>query len=717
MAQLNEVDAFLKELDDSGELPPISTSQALNLNDDPQSSTWNDEEVDQLLAEVENQHRKPPLPERPPAAPNASDRMPEPLQKASQWLTQRLPMLVNEMKTMSATSMSSDRRPSALTAHELAAVLGELQEALQAQKQVAMTPADLVHHYQLMCGRLQTQWNGRFVQQVQAKSSLSDLTFLDMTGASLDYLQAEALALTVPLCSQLRKFVLQNSDIEDGSLKSLIRGLEEVPLTWLNVAFCWNIKSVGVKYIAVLLEKSLHLRYLDVSGVGINLSTASFLAQALELQRERVQEALKANPTQKSHTLEVLKLDMCSLQLDALAELVPGIQNAGIRMLSMRGNGLAMESAMLISPLLAKSTIQKLDVSENHFRAPGLQRLTMTLKEPSTGIRELYLRNCDLESVSLDLLAEVLQTNTTIQLLDLGYNSRICSSVASMQVFVKALVVNQTLKALSLCKTGFLFDSALVFIEAIPDMHLQRLNLLNNDHVFHPLKANMLNLGDMVVRQGQQAIEFLSKSMTQVLKRSQSKNAEDAHIAEAKPSAATGPKPSEQAYAVLSALVAAMRSNKTLTHLEVLVEESTIPSDPSAPATDTVISPQHVQQLVLELRALCGRNVGNAAGLSPSNDQLDVKARESMQHIDAARHSASLLLELLNTLSEQAEFTVTESEQDTLNQLHERCVAALAQLNAMNETVESSESVKDQLGLVQSELHVVLERYNALFAQ
>ena len=244
--------------------------------------------------------------------------------------------------------------------------------------------------------------------------------------------------------------------------------------------------------------------------------------------------------------------------------------------------------------------------------------------------------------------------NGTLEVLDLSGNHRLCSQQSSLVPFKEAIITNRCLKTLLLDATGFQSDGAITFAEALPESKtLERLSLLKNDSALNPLRANVLNLGHLVLSQGQVALKNVTMVIQEKLAAASngssngSNGTREAGPVVTSPKESAPPLPSDTAYAALMAFVVAMRLNTSIHQLDIIKDLPALSTSSTTTSSTTAVkeeadgSLKRVSTLVKELRALCERNaqqsqqqkdrLGGGGGEAAFMSQLDPLVESAKQ--------------------------------------------------------------------------------------
>ncbi|KAI9202272.1 uncharacterized protein BJ171DRAFT_514631 [Polychytrium aggregatum] len=326
------------------------------------------------------------------------------------------------------------------------------------------------------------------VQLLTAIESKSILTRMDLSGTTIDRKHVASLADILMIETGLVSLSMENCNIEDEILKVLLHSvLITNTLQSLSLANNRRIKVQGVKYVAVLIKKTKSLKHLDISGISIDRQGMGFLSHALAQGSQ--------NPPVGS-TLETLKMDSCQLRAPLLEVLAIGVNHSQVIRLSLRDNKMNADCGLYLFDLLKNERvsangstpirqqprtrgIESLDLRGNELKS-GVHKIARALGD-QLWLRHLVLRDNKMDHVALVILSEHLKTNRTVTVLDLSSNPLCLDSLNGVTALLEALVLNKTLKELSLANTHLNSEGAIAFAEAMPLIKsVQKLDITYN---------------------------------------------------------------------------------------------------------------------------------------------------------------------------------------------------------------------------------------------
>ncbi|XP_044142930.1 NACHT, LRR and PYD domains-containing protein 12-like isoform X2 [Bufo gargarizans] len=119
--------------------------------------------------------------------------------------------------------------------------------------------------------------------------------------------------------------------------------------------------------------------------------------------------------------IEELNLQGCSLDIEGLERLAPGLQN--LQNLRLGGNDLRDTSCIQLASVIRNNqSLKILDLSGNRLSGPHFSDLMEALSSPACRIEELLLVGNDLPDTSCIQLASVIRNNQSLKILDLSVN-------------------------------------------------------------------------------------------------------------------------------------------------------------------------------------------------------------------------------------------------------------------------------------------------------
>ncbi|KAJ0409907.1 hypothetical protein P43SY_005801 [Pythium insidiosum] len=179
--------------------------------------------------------------------------------------------------------------------------------------------------------------------------------------------------------------------------------------------------------------------------------------------------------------------DACRLDVGpALGRLLQptAMYTSAIKELDLSYNRLGAESCRLLCASLsenAASPLRRLSLSGNPLRVGGGHAIAALLASSSCRLEELQLGNTELEVENLIAIATALRSNRSLHTLNLDNPIVRTNEEEAIQHIGKMLQVNETLKALSLCKHQLTDHGAQVLAERLLDnQSLQSLALRAN---------------------------------------------------------------------------------------------------------------------------------------------------------------------------------------------------------------------------------------------
>ncbi|XP_059578513.1 ribonuclease inhibitor isoform X2 [Alligator mississippiensis] len=169
---------------------------------------------------------------------------------------------------------------------------------------------------------------------------------------------------------------------------------------------------------------------------------------------ESLRSVLSAKPSLTDLHLSRNKLDtsggkvLCQGLLDA---------NCKAQSLVMRSCELRGDNAEMLTSILSKATLKKLDISNNKLGDAAIKQLCQGLMDPNSNLQLLHLENCDITADSCGDLATVLSTKPLLLDLAVGKNN---IGDAGFTLLCKGLVYpNCNIQKLCLDTCGMTADS------------------------------------------------------------------------------------------------------------------------------------------------------------------------------------------------------------------------------------------------------------------
>ncbi|KAJ3242611.1 hypothetical protein HDU81_000056 [Chytriomyces hyalinus] len=323
-------------------------------------------------------------------------------------------------------------------------------------------------------------------QMEKCFASDSTFTVLDLTGTHIHENNVSALESLLGLSFGLIQLNLSCCSLEDHVLKRLLNALLiSNTIAWLNLSGNALIRAPGFKSIAVLVKKSKHLKYLDISGIHVDDRSVKFMNQALSPNEN----------TGLPPPLAILKLGNCRLRAEQLNLLAVGVHQSNISHLSFINNKMPFDCAPALAFFLSlcnTRSLVSLDLGGNAPLHHNFETLTRALASNTT-LQYLSLRENDLDASNLTLLCASLSRNSksALSAISLDGNSNLWKSgAAGLGSFAPWIETSKILKELSLA--GCALDDRVVEVlaKAIAESSsLRRLNLERNPIGLTGLKA------------------------------------------------------------------------------------------------------------------------------------------------------------------------------------------------------------------------------------
>jgi Ran GTPase-activating protein (RanGAP) involved in mRNA processing and transport len=218
----------------------------------------------------------------------------------------------------------------------------------------------------------------------------------------------DCLARGLSCNTSLEALDLSNTDMGDPSVIALVDGLRiNKTLKALDLSNNSRLSQSGRAAIEQLLGYNA-LRELVLADTNASVG-ASILGSGLS----------------DSHSLEKLNLEGTFLEREGpetfrtLCESLRGITT--LRFLSVRDNGVRLDSACAEALKLDTMSSETLDLDYNNVTSCGIAALAQSLRGPCT-LKELSLMECQLDNTGLLKLGEALTTNDALEVLNVRDN-------------------------------------------------------------------------------------------------------------------------------------------------------------------------------------------------------------------------------------------------------------------------------------------------------
>ncbi|KAI8843812.1 hypothetical protein BJ741DRAFT_257119 [Chytriomyces cf. hyalinus JEL632] len=313
-------------------------------------------------------------------------------------------------------------------------------------------------------------------QMEKCFASDSRFTVLDLTGTHIHENNVCALESLLGLNFGLIQLNLSCCSLEDHVLKRLLNALLiSNTIAWLSLSGNTLIRAPGFKSIAVLVKKSKHLKYLDLSDIHVDDRSVKFLNQALSPNEN----------TGSPPPLNLLKLGNCRLRAEQLNLLAVGVHQSRISHLSFSNNKMPFDCAPALAFFLSLCngrSLVSLDLGGNAPLHHNFETLTRALAS-NTSLRHLSLRENDLDASNLTLLCTSLSGNSksAVSAINLDGNPNLWKSGAGIVGLASWIETSKVLKELSLAASGLDDRVMEVLAKAIGEStSLRRMNLERN---------------------------------------------------------------------------------------------------------------------------------------------------------------------------------------------------------------------------------------------
>jgi Ran GTPase-activating protein (RanGAP) involved in mRNA processing and transport len=204
-----------------------------------------------------------------------------------------------------------------------------------------------------------------------------------------------------------------------------------------------NLKSAGLAEIAPALYRNTSIKSLDLSDNGLDdIESANVLRELIRRNKTITSLSLVDNPFGRNSTaariileglhsntaLEQLDLGNCELNDQGMSILATAlaIRNVSILELDLQWNDITSMGvrALVDDHVEVVKTLTKLSLSGNSIRCEGATILANALEDNALpSLKELQLDSCGIRDDGFVALASALKQNTSLQILDLGWNT------------------------------------------------------------------------------------------------------------------------------------------------------------------------------------------------------------------------------------------------------------------------------------------------------
>ncbi|WP_372364657.1 ribonuclease inhibitor [Candidatus Uabimicrobium sp. HlEnr_7] len=198
-----------------------------------------------------------------------------------------------------------------------------------------------------------------------------------------------------------------NGILNEGAtaLTELIEKNHKIKVAYLG---CNGISEKGIKNLCEVLEKTDHLEALWLKRNPIGYKGAEYLTQML-----------KTNTS-----LRVLDVENTQLGEEGLMRIIKSLinDNRTLERLHIGGNNASAKIAKLLGILLRENPkIKALYSNVNFFHNEGFTYILQGLNKNAT-LEELSVASNNIRSSSTNLMVDILQKNSSLRWLDLGYS-------------------------------------------------------------------------------------------------------------------------------------------------------------------------------------------------------------------------------------------------------------------------------------------------------
>lgn len=330
-----------------------------------------------------------------------------------------------------------------------------------------VTVDEVIGAYKQACQKLNCRQIPKLLRQLQEFTDLGHrIDCLDLKGEKLDYKTCEALEEVFKRL-QFRVVDLEQTNLDEDGASALFDMIEYYEsATHLNISFNKHIGTRGWQAAAHMMRKTSCLQYLDARNTPLLDHSAPFVARALRIRS----------------SLAVLHLENASLSGRPLMLLATALKmNVNLRELYLADNKLngLQDSAQLGNLLKFNSSLQILDLRNNHVLDSGLAYICEGLKEQKKGLETLVLWNNQLTHTGMAFLGMTLPHTQSLETLNLGHNPIGNEGVRNLK---NGLISNRSVLRLGLTSTKLTCEGAVAVAEFIAESpRLLRLDLRENE--------------------------------------------------------------------------------------------------------------------------------------------------------------------------------------------------------------------------------------------
>ncbi|KAJ3228215.1 hypothetical protein HK099_005225 [Clydaea vesicula] len=334
-----------------------------------------------------------------------------------------------------------------------------------------------------------------------------NLTSLDLKNIPINSNNVASLSHLLLCLKFLSSANLENTSLEDFGLKSILSSILTscCPFTWLSLANNGKIKFSGIKFIAMFIKKvkwelSKQLKFLDLTGLPIDRKGMSYISYSLGA-------ILKNDMNKKSNkpaSLEILKLDNsklgCSNEKESIVEIFSkGLCKSNLNSLSLSCCSILKNDAKYLfeslrffkdveKNLFQESKIVSIDLTGNLIKE-GVSIIAEALPN-NQALKNLILKNNQINSEGLKILADGLKINTVLEKLDVSCNPLYSNeNPEGIHALKDALYYNSTLLNLSLTNIQLTSEGAIALAESLPSVKSLR---------FMDISSNPINVAGVL---------------------------------------------------------------------------------------------------------------------------------------------------------------------------------------------------------------------------
>ncbi|XP_050535974.1 protein phosphatase 1 regulatory subunit 37 isoform X9 [Daktulosphaira vitifoliae] len=332
----------------------------------------------------------------------------------------------------------------------------------------------LTKKYLESCERHNTQPIQSVLSQIKALNfNIERNECFDLKGVYLNNVDCESLE------EILKRVQFQTINVEATGLNDEAAIALFDMLDFYESAFCLNISSnndIGVRgwqACARMLKKSKCLEILEARNTILSEQSMHILGRALRFGCQ----------------LCILKLENCNLSDRTILSLASSLKyNSTLKELYLAENYLNENDALPIANLLkCNTTLELLDLSNNNIQNKGFKIICESIINQNSSLTILICWNNNLDQECSETLANLIDIETKLEMLNIGYNCLLDSTAEVIKIPMKK---NKNILRLGLQSTQITCRGAQHLSEILEvNESLQRLDLRDNNIQIKGIKS------------------------------------------------------------------------------------------------------------------------------------------------------------------------------------------------------------------------------------